>query len=142
MIKSSNFSVCSDINSNIIRLKELHDRRVTTDSSFRKMVSDIEKGQKNREKKYISLNETVRKKELDEYNKEKQKTLTAEGKDKLPEIKKKSETSSKDDADDDIDELAGDETDLKEGAAQRDPQLHECGNIIADYIGMKKQNNK
>ncbi len=60
------FKKYSDLSKSISLIKKEHEERAKNDPEYQYLVQDVEDFNKNREKKEISLNEAVRKKEKDE----------------------------------------------------------------------------
>jgi carboxyl-terminal processing protease len=65
-IPSTQFSRFSDLSISISSLREKHEERVKKDPEYQYLMQDVEEFTKNREKKEISLNEIIRKKERDD----------------------------------------------------------------------------
>lgn len=62
-IPSTQFKRFSDLSKSISILQKKHEERVIKDPEFQYLLQDVEEFTKNREKKEISLNETIRKQE-------------------------------------------------------------------------------
>jgi carboxyl-terminal processing protease len=65
-IPSTPFKRFSDLSKSITVLKSRHDERIKNDPEYQYLLQDVEEFNRNRERKEISLNETVRRKERDE----------------------------------------------------------------------------
>jgi len=60
------FKRISDLSKSISLLQKKHEERINKDPEFQYLQQDVEEFKKNRERKEISLNETIRKQERDE----------------------------------------------------------------------------
>ncbi|MBA4406235.1 tail-specific protease [bacterium] len=60
------FKRFSDLSKSISLLQKKHEERINKDPEFQYLLQDVEEFKKNREKKEISLNETIRKQERDD----------------------------------------------------------------------------
>lgn len=65
-IPSAQFKRFSDLSKSFPSLQKKHDDRIKKDPEYQYLLQDVEEFAKNREKKEISLNETIRRQERDE----------------------------------------------------------------------------
>ncbi|MBA4318336.1 MAG: tail-specific protease [Flavobacterium sp.] len=110
-ISSSKFAKYDDLSKYIPKLKEKYENRMKQSSDFKYLLEDISEYYKQRGQKDISLNEKVRRKELEDYEAKKKE------REQLKLITKK-------------------EVDMPEKGT-KDFQLKEGANILADLILMK-----
>lgn len=111
-IQTSKFSKYSDLSRIIAQLKEKHEKRIKENPDFKYLLEDIAEYQKQRNEKEVSLNEKVRRRELEEYDRKKKERealkLKVKGEVNLPEKESK------------------------------DFELMEGAYILADFIQLKK----
>lgn len=111
-IATSKFNKYADLSKIIPKLREMHEKRIKNVPDFRYLLEDIAEYNKQKDQKDISLNEKVRRKEMEDHEKKKKE------REKLKIIDKKEV---------DVPNKEADDYQIKEGAA-----------ILADYILLKK----
>ncbi len=104
-------------------LNENHKKRLTTDETLVKLVSDLASFKEARENKTVSLNEAIRKKEREDA--EKKRAVIAAVNDGL---------SGEDESDEDEDSKSRDTK-----AAKNDVYLQETGRVLSDMIAFSKE---
>lgn len=111
-IPTSKYSKYSDLTKVIAQLKEKHEKRIKDNPDFKYLLEDIAEYRKQKNEKEVSLNESVRRKEMEEYDKKKKERealkLKVKGEVNLPEKESK------------------------------DFELMEGANILADFIQLRK----
>lgn len=113
-IEKSDFKKFSDFSEVIPKINERHKQRIAANSDFNNLLSEIEIYKENKSKKFISLNEDIRRKEKEE------------------EDKKKTENSSYNDS---LDvELIEDEVITNSTSKKTDYFLMEAAYILSDLI--------
>ena len=119
-IKSLNYQKFGDLSSVVPKLKQLSENRVENSREFDQIKNDIKEYKIKKEKNYISLNETIRKKEKEENDKKKL------------------------DSDENNDEvnLTGDEEIQNDKNEKPDTYLTETGMILTDMIRLKNEVTK
>ncbi len=116
-VPSSKFTKYSDLSKYIPKLKEKYENRAKESIDFKYLLEDISEYYKQRNQKEISLNEKVRRKELEEYETKRKERELKKEKEQLKLVgKKEVETPEK---------------------GTKDFQLKEGANILADLILMK-----
>jgi len=111
-IPSAQFTKYSDLSKIIPKLKEKHDKRIKNDPEFKYLLEEIADYYKQKDQKEISLNESVRRKEMEDHEKRKKE---------IEQIKIKNKG----------------EVNLPEKES-KDFELMEGANILADFILLKK----
>ncbi len=114
-IKTTDFHKFSNLHDIITQLKLKHQARVKDDPEFQYINEDITEYKENHEKKYVSLNYDVRKKEYDESEQKRFERENERRKRQGLKLLKKGETP---------------EVNPKE----KDPLLNETAHILADFI--------
>ncbi|MDR3666306.1 MAG: carboxy terminal-processing peptidase [Ignavibacteriaceae bacterium] len=117
-IKTSKFTPAGNLSPFIPKLKELHEERVKSNPEFDYLKEDIEESKEMNDKKYVSLNEEVRKKEKDDL--EEKRFLRENERRKLKGLKllQKGETA-------------------KEESDKNDPLLDESAHVVADLLRLE-----
>lgn len=116
-IKTTDFKKFSDLQKYIPQLRKMHQKRMDSTSTFDGILEDIQEYKEAKSKKYISLNEEVRKKEKEKLEDERFQRENERRKNKGLKLLKKDE-------------------DLTKNNSSEDPYLDEAAHIIADYILM------
>jgi carboxyl-terminal processing protease len=111
-IATSKFTKYADLSKVIPKLKEMHEKRIKNNNEFKYLLEDIAEYNKQKDQKDISLNEKVRRKEMEDHEKKKKE------REQLKIVAKKEV---------DVPEKEADDYQIKEGA-----------NILADFILLKK----
>ena len=118
-IKSSNFTPAGNLKKYIPDLIKLHDERVESDPEFAYLEEDIKEYKEANDKKYVSLNEEVRKKEKDEQEEKKFQRENERRQIKGLKLLKKGEIPAEVDA------------------TKNDPILNESAHILGDLIKLE-----
>lgn len=113
-IRGTAFSKYGDLSNIAPSLIKKHRERILKDKDFKEYLESIENYKKSRDKKFVSLNEDIRRKELEENKKKKEK----------PEAEELLDESF------DYELLAGTES--------KDPALKEAEYILSDFINVKR----
>ena len=119
-IKSLNYQKFGDLSSVVPKLKQLSENRVENSREFDQIKNDIKEYKIKKEKNYISLNETIRKKEKEENDK-----------------KKLDSNENNDEVN-----LTGDEEIKDDKNEKPDTYLTETGMILTDMIRLKNEVSK
>jgi carboxyl-terminal processing protease len=114
-IKTSNYTSEGDLSPYIQKLIKYHEERIKNDPEFDYLKEDIEESKEINAKKYVSLNEEVRKKEKDDLEEKKFQRENERRKLKGLKLLQKGETA-------------------KEENKKNDPLLDESAHVLADLI--------
>ena len=136
MIPSSRFSVYPDMNEAIVnKLRGKYQDRLKTDVDLKKMVLDLDRWKKAKEKKTISLKEDKRRKEIDEQKKKNTVDVLEDG---TIEKADTAEEKSKAVMPTDSISIVNAKIKAQKEKQEKDTFLKESGRILADYILLKK----
>ncbi|MFY7889340.1 MAG: carboxy terminal-processing peptidase [Spirosomataceae bacterium] len=136
MIPSSRFSVYPDMNEAIVnKLRGKYQDRLKTDVDLKKMVLDLDRWKKAKEKKTISLKEDKRRKEIDEQKKKNTVDVLEDG---TIEKADAAEEKSKAVMPTDSISIVNAKIKAQKEKQEKDTFLKESGRILADYILLKK----
>ncbi len=136
MIPSSRFSVYPDMNEAIVnKLRGKYQDRLKTDVDLKKMVLDLDRWKKAKEKKTISLKEDKRRKEIDEQKKKNTVDVLEDG---TIEKADSAEEKSKAVMPTDSISIVNAKIKAQKEKQEKDTFLKESGRILADYILLKK----
>ncbi len=116
-IKATNFTRYSNISQYIPTLEKEHLKRISDDPEFDQYLEDVKEYKEAHAKKFVSLNEDVRKKEKEADEEKKFQAENARRKKEGLKLLKKGETSPED-------------------KDKNDPLLDETGQILGDYIAL------
>ncbi len=114
-IGSSSYHKVHDLSSIIAKLKVRHDERVSSNTDFENLLDDIKEYKENRDKKTVSLNEEVRRKDKE---REEEQKITRENERRTSlglKLLDKGEVPT-------------------EEADEKDPLLEETARILSDYL--------
>jgi carboxyl-terminal processing protease len=117
-IESAHFQKFADLSPIIPVLKEKHEKRIEKNREFQYILEDIKEYKKHQNKKAFSLNEAKRKAEKEKAEAKKKK------RDKERGVESDSTKSG--------------EKDVKKDLKTDDPYLEEAGQIMVDFIGIRK----
>ncbi|MFZ0454331.1 MAG: carboxy terminal-processing peptidase [Ignavibacteriaceae bacterium] len=113
-IRSTKYILYSNLDKYIPELKKMHDDRMDTTTEFDNVLEDIREYKESKNEKYVSLNETVRKKEKEEEDNKRFERENDRRKHKgLKLLQKGEKPTTKEDT---------------------DPYLEETGHVLADLI--------
>ncbi|MGA9293782.1 MAG: carboxy terminal-processing peptidase [Ignavibacteriaceae bacterium] len=113
-IRSTKYVLYSNLDKYIPELKKMHDDRMDTTTEFDNVLEDIREYKESKNEKYVSLNETVRKKEKEEEDNKRFERENDRRKHKgLKLLQKGEKPTTKEDT---------------------DPYLEETGHVLADLI--------
>ena len=136
MIPSSRFSVYPDMNEAIVnKLRGKYQERLKTDVDLKKMVLDLERWKKAKEKKTISLKEDKRRKEIDEQKKKNTVDVLEDG---TIEKADAAEEKSKAVMPTDSISIVNAKIKAQKEKQEKDTFLKESERILTDYILLKK----
>lgn len=116
-IKATEYTPFGDIKSYVPELLKKHLERIKESTEFDSINEDIEEYKENKEQKYVSLNEAVRKKEKEDLEQKRFERENERRKDKGLKLLDKGELS-------------------KENSKNDDPELNEGAHILADLVQM------
>ena len=136
MIPSSRFSVYPDMNEAIVnKLRVKYQDRLKSDVDLKKMVLDLERWKKAKEKKTISLKEDKRRKEIDEQKKKNTVDVLEDG---TIENTEAAEEKSKAVMPTDSISIVNAKIKAQKEKQEKDTFLKESERILTDYILLKK----
>ncbi len=114
-IQSTKYQLYSNIDKYLPELRKMHEERMDTSAEFDNVLEDIREYKESKAEKYISLNETVRKKEKEEEDNKRFERENERRKSKGLKLLEKGETSINKNK-------------------NNDPYLEETGHILSDLI--------
>jgi carboxyl-terminal processing protease len=117
-IKTSKYTPAGDLSHYIPKLTLLHEERINLNPEFDYLKEDIEEGKEMNAKKFVSLNEEVRKKEKDDLEEKRFQRENERRKLKGLKLLQKGETA-------------------KEENKKNDPLLDESAHVVADLIKLE-----
>jgi carboxyl-terminal processing protease len=136
MIPSSRFSVYPDMNEAIVnKLRGKYQDRLKTDVDLKKMVLDLDRWKKAKEKKTISLKEDKRRKEIDEQKKKNTVDVLEDGTIEKADV---AEEKSKAVMPTDSISIVNAKIKAQKEKQEKDTFLKESERILTDYILLKK----
>jgi len=117
-IKSSQYQMFADLKMNLSKLKSLHEERIKTDPEFNFLDEDIQLYKDSKSKKFISLNEKIRRQEKEESDERSFQRENERRKLKGLTLLKKGEV------------------DTTKNEKESDPILDESGKVLVDLISL------
>ena len=117
-IKTSKFTLAGNLSPYIPKLTQIHEERIKSNPEFDYLNEDIEENKEANAKKYISLNEEIRKKEKDDLEEKRFQRENERRKLKGLKLLQKGETA-------------------KEENKKNDPLLDESAHVLADLIKLE-----
>jgi carboxyl-terminal processing protease len=136
MIDSVPYNGCLNLAEAISALENMHQKRILTDPDFNYLVKKIEYYKSEKEQNILSINQEIRKKEL-EASEKWQLALEntrrkAKGQEPIEKLEDLGKESNREDADEDQDQDEDQDDSTKE-----DTLLSETVNIMIDFLSMK-----